>query len=463
MNLQSLDSDFLDSHASFEKYPRKLVLKDVYGASRLRSVRNRLQDRQANLFVEEDSTLLAVKDIHSTQAGFWEVWPLEKIQYADLFSPNFFDFLDVYGSPTADDRELRFNGFKSEICLSNPAPGAILPDLGRSGRCFQLSYNLKTVALKDKSSTGTVPSSWKIRQAAIHHQFDVGSGTELWIYGDPHGSMKDRIAEIVLNIHIQAARWSTEGWRQYILSLEDTVERLTSHFILMKSSRESRLETDDLFRVQECEDKINECVMTLESVANNLEALINFYTELVEDESFPASEKRTCKLSVNKFAKQIGELIYDINMQARRATVLAKIKADRKAMFIQLLQAQAASRAEQLSTTMWRQAERTSYEAIAMRVITVITLLYLPPTFVSTLFSTDIVKYQGENGDAGQDLFSSLALERFLEVSLPLMLLTLAVAFGWMWYERSNGKKKVSMLELEHPDLFGKVSMSDSW
>jgi hypothetical protein len=98
-------------------------------------------------------------------------------------------------------------------------------------------------------------------------------------------------------------------------------------------------------------------------------------------------------------------------------------------------------------------------EAIAMRIITVVTLLYLPATFVSvsqssrtcgdlanqiqTFFSTDIVKYQ--NQGQGQGLsnddgtsFSSIAMYRWLQVTLPLTALTLFAA--WMAYERAKGR-----------------------
>lgn len=168
-------------------------------------------------------------------------------------SPNYFDFLDVYGSLKGDDRELRFNGFRSEVSLANPDPGLILTDLGRSGRRFQINYNLKTVALKERKDG---VSRWKIRQDAIHHQFDVGSGVQFWIFGDPHEALKSRIAEIVsehkshkdkfdtlsasfkssLNVHLQSATWSTEGWRQYIISLEDTVEHLVGVLYLIANA-----------------------------------------------------------------------------------------------------------------------------------------------------------------------------------------------------------------------------------
>jgi hypothetical protein len=76
---------------------------------------------------------------------------------------------------------------------------------------------------------------------------------------------------------------------------------------------------------------------------------------------------------------------------------------------------------------------------------------------LKTLFSTDIVKYQGDNDGVERDMFSPLALQRFLEVSLPLMLLTFAVALGWFWYESSNNKKNVASLEKSYPYIFQEI------
>jgi hypothetical protein len=156
------------------------------------------------------------------------------------------DFLDVYGKPSAQDRELRFSGFRTETYLQNPDAGTIIPDLNRSGRRYQICYNLKTVVKKPPTDQHAATGSWKIRQEVIIHQFDVGSGTQLWIYGDPHAVIKDRIRVAVsdrkdhkdkfetvsqsftssFNIHLEGARWSTEGWRLYIVDLEETIENL---------------------------------------------------------------------------------------------------------------------------------------------------------------------------------------------------------------------------------------------
>ena len=68
-------------------------------------------------------------------------------------------------------------------------------------------------------------------------------------------------------------------------------------------------------------------------------------------------------------------------------------------------------------------------EAIVMRIITIVTLIYLPATFVSTFFSTDIIKYQNQDGPPSDGSFSSIAMTRWLEVTLPLTAITLVIAW----------------------------------
>ena len=85
---------------------------------------------------------------------------------------------------------------------------------------------------------------------------------------------------------------------------------------------------------------------------------------------------------------------------------------------------------EDLTTSMFNIGIMSQKEAIAMKIVTVVTLIYLPATFVSTFFSTDVVKYQEQNNNSTSTggYFSSIALQRWLEVTLPLTVVTLAVA-----------------------------------
>jgi len=112
---------------------------------------------------------------------------------------------------------------------------------------------------------------------------------------------------------------------------------------------------------------------------------------------------------------------------------------------------------------MWDQQHKTGLDAVAMKIITVITLFYLPATFVSTFFSTDVLKYQPEDAESvavsstttstpvpsslppsppSKEQYSPLALERFFTLSIPLMAVTFACAVAWYAWEKRNMNKR---------------------
>lgn len=160
----------------------------------------------------------------------------------------YLDFVSVFGHQERP-RDLRFSGFREQTLLSAPARGLSIPDLGRSGRLYQLCYNLKAPAFREDQQP-----TWSIRQAAIHHQFDAVYGTTLWIVAKGDDLLKKRIEELTgvqgrdedrtfatpqdcfkssLSIHLLLCNWSTEEWRWYIQSFEDIIDQDVSvhHFL----------------------------------------------------------------------------------------------------------------------------------------------------------------------------------------------------------------------------------------
>jgi hypothetical protein len=154
--------------------------------------------------------------------------------------PAYLDFVSVFGLQ-ARPRDLRFSGFREQTLLSNPPRVPAMSSLGRSGRQFQLCYNVKAPFHK------TAPHKiWTIRQAAIHHQFDVVEGTSLWVVTKGDLELKARIEQLTgplgrpedrslttpqdcfrssLAVHLLLCHWSNEEWRWYIQSLEDEIDK----------------------------------------------------------------------------------------------------------------------------------------------------------------------------------------------------------------------------------------------
>lgn len=165
--------------------------------------------------------------------------------------PGYLDFLYVFGQQT-EARDLRFSGFREQTSLSKPPHDTVSPALRRSGRQFQLSYNLKAVACKSELGTKLSDQEWSIRHAAIHHQFDIEEGTSLWIITHGNLSIKERVTEMTaihgrpedrafntpaecfrtsLTTHLLYCHWSIEEWRWYIQWLEEVIKREVSFFM----------------------------------------------------------------------------------------------------------------------------------------------------------------------------------------------------------------------------------------
>lgn len=146
-------------------------------------------------------------------------------------------------------------------------------------------------------------------------------------------------------------------------------------------------------RVQVWEERANEAVTILESNASVLIAIQGYYSSLANNSKFDLKDKN--KDDIETFLSQMRDLIGDCKMQSVRAKLLVEIAAQRKAVvcpsptkaessghrlmsgqILQHLQSQASEKMETLTIMAQK-------EAVAMRIVTVVTLVYLPATFVS--------------------------------------------------------------------------------
>jgi hypothetical protein len=165
--------------------------------------------------------------------------------------PVYLDFMLVFGGQS-DAKDLRYSGFREQIRLKAPSSEHLMPELGRSGRHFQLCYNLKGVHFKHQSNENIKRNEWSIWDAAFYHQFDVEYGTALWIVTKGGRDVLDRYDELTgangrsedktyrdaptsfrstLATHLLYCHWSTEDWRWYICWLEQVVEQEVGIFI----------------------------------------------------------------------------------------------------------------------------------------------------------------------------------------------------------------------------------------
>ena len=265
--------------------------------------------------------------------------------------PTYLDFMQVFGAQS-ESRDLRFSGFREQTMISTPARGLSIPELGRSGRQFQLCYNLKSVTLKTENTSDIALNEWSIRQVAVHHQFDVEQGTTLWILTKGHQDLLERFKELTgkggrpegkafatveecfrssLSAHLMYCNWSTEGWRWYIQWLESIIEARTAMALYWPREpgyAHYQYEPHHIQDLQRWADKANEVIMVLESNADVMASLRSYYQTLRKNQDFPL--RAGCGDTIQAFAAQVDDMIYDFKMQISRARLLVKIVNDRK-------------------------------------------------------------------------------------------------------------------------------------
>lgn len=169
--------------------------------------------------------------------------------------PVYLDFISVFGQQE-EAEDLGFAAFKEQISLSPLHQVQALPELRRSGRCYQICYNLKGIS---RMKTGGWSS---IRQAAIHHQFDAENGNALWIVTKGGDDLQKRYKELTgkdgrpedksfrtpiecfrssFSANLMFCFWAVENWRWYIKHLE---KMFRSEVCLRRDAQSLRYKTD---------------------------------------------------------------------------------------------------------------------------------------------------------------------------------------------------------------------------
>ncbi|KAI0451729.1 hypothetical protein F5B21DRAFT_485897 [Xylaria acuta] len=384
-------------------------------------------DPQCRFIYLSGETSLSVLDI--TRPMFAQILTFHQVM------PAYLEFVMAFGRQD-EPKDLRFSSFKKQVSLASSTRLSEISGLGRSGQQYQLCYNLKHVAREKERGFSM------IRQAAIHHQFDVVTGKTLWVVTAGRRSLQERYKDLTgkdaktqnksfgnpleclqssLAAHVMFCSWSTENWRWYIKSLENNLEGatgLTVHGPRGLGEDHQMYKPGDLQTLQRQEDMVHETIAALEANLRVIASLHKFYAGLKDNKDFPLRHNGAEYIDV--FTDQVEDFLSDIEHLVQRASTLLKITNGRKELVIQHFQSQSSENMEKMNSNMER-------ETILVRIVTIVTLIYLPATFVS-------------NGQNDSGSFSYTAMTRWLQVALPLTALTLLLAWLWnCWAKRQLG------------------------
>ncbi|POS73059.1 hypothetical protein DHEL01_v208549 [Diaporthe helianthi] len=304
-------------------------------------------------------------------------------------TPAYVDFMLVFGMQT-HAKDLLFGGFRANLRIKPAHAISSIAALGRSGRQYELCYTLKSVSYSQQSD------SYSIRQSAFYHRFDVMRGNTLWIVTKGGEDLHHRFKELTgkesarqmfthrddcfrssLSAHLAFCYWSTEDWHGYIRHMETMVSQYTDMALLGHRGEGDSYEIYTGRNIQQLQiwhEKVCDVIAVLDSNVEVISSMAAFYRNLQAKNNFPL--KDSSREDVDDFVEELYMIISSSKLQISRAKSLRQ-----------------------------RTMERSEL----------------------TFFSTDIIKYQGDNG-SGSGTFSSTAMTRWLQVTIPLTVVTLLAA-----------------------------------
>ena len=162
-----------------------------------------------------------------------------------------------------------------------------------------------------------------------------------------------------------------------------------------------------LRKVHHVAEKANEAVLVLKQNIIVLAQLRQYYISITRREDFPKELRDNCKNAIDNFELRIEGLENDMQTQILRLETLLRLLEDRKNLVKQIIQSKqlAKLRKHQLHSILDYQntqanrystksmftmtedmndiARKTKIETVSMKVITLVTLFFLPGTFIS--------------------------------------------------------------------------------
>jgi len=86
----------------------------------------------------------------------------------------------------------------------------------------------------------------------------------------------------------------------------------------------------------------------------------------------------------------------------------------------------------------------TKHDSIAMKTISILGIVFLPGTFMATLFSVDMFQWEASDGDSNPSLRVSPSMWIYWATTVPLTAVVVLIWMVWSWKAMSRSNKRLA-------------------
>ncbi|KAB8208458.1 hypothetical protein BDV34DRAFT_233333 [Aspergillus parasiticus] len=303
------------------------------------------------------------------------------------------------------------------------------------------------------AAQGNVP--WTIRQTCVFHRYNPAGSGNLWIFfhARPRSKMQQQIETEIISQHAGVSKsWYSMhllvisayigNWRWCIRSLGEEIEKTVDIALTLDLSKADH-DKDGLIRLltpQYLGDKLlplsSRLKIALETVRKLDEINTVFQSKgfLTDDDSQRfANEMAYYKTTIEGYLKSVEVLEGKVKGISDLLAVALNLKGQ--------------TVANEINDKMLQLTSEAFEDNATVRVVTLVTLIYLPASFVSTLLGMNLFEFGDSNG---QGFTISKQFWIFVVAAVPLTMLTLG-----SWYIIT--KRQVKLRQKRKEERAGSV------
>ncbi|XHG04923.1 hypothetical protein AWENTII_008178 [Aspergillus wentii] len=364
------------------------------------------------------------------------------------FLDTYFVFPDIWKSIFA----LGFKLQENEFMFPGPCSKHSTTNQGEKYDCcyeidrLEISYILRRVELNGRKC-GPGESPWSIRQTAVYHQLGPRDDGEqyrsVYLLISPSPDFRNGLSHTMntaateeLNpwmVHGLLVADSGRGWTEYLSWIEDQLQERAQPILLATVGDKNDVNlTNYKFRFDDIQD-----LKHLENSISSLQVILPTMLENITRvrEICHRYCSRVCSLAppcdCGNLLEEFDDNIDDTKRNIQRVQVLKERMESTTRLLTDLLSYEEANAMKGLAEESQEEGKvmsllafQSTKDAAAVKVLTVISLIYLPTTIVANFFSTEFVS--GSNGS----MQISPQVWILAAVSVPLTIIT--VALWWL-------------------------------
>ncbi|KAI9150718.1 Notoamide biosynthesis cluster protein M' [Paramyrothecium foliicola] len=210
--------------------------------------------------------------------------------------------------------------------------------------------------------------------------------------------------------------------------------------------------------------KLHEARLVMNLNKGVLQGIRASYHELLQSDNLPSDLKTELSITLLSFHERIEYLERQLGTECTRVETLLQIAGNGSNLYDSIVQFQSAEfsklftldaygsskrmensteRMESMTKSMYEIAKNTERDTSSMHVVTFLTLVFLPGTFLGTFFSTPI--FDGQESSAGNArawAFNHDLFYLFLEICIPLMCVVMGLWGLYMRWTKARRQRR---------------------